>query len=241
MSETIEKSKLHPQRDLDKTVYPKTSIDQVEGLQAELNSRYTKTEVDDLLDDKADISTTYTKTEVNDLLDDKADTSTTYTKTEVNDLLDDKQDTLISGTNVKTINNQSLLGSGNINIQGGGGSLYEHNISIILSKTDQTKRAIIGFTFLSNNSNEINTEALLLQAIQNKYGTDGGIEYQVCAYEYHDTTNNIDIQSSSYASIFDVGNALEISFVDERPNLSVSFYNTDFDIIEVYDTITPLI
>lgn len=32
-----------------------------------------------------------------------------------------KQDTLISGANIKTINNQSLLGSGNITIQGGGG------------------------------------------------------------------------------------------------------------------------
>lgn len=33
-----------------------------------------------------------------------------------------KQDTLVSGTNIKTVNNQSLLGSGNIEIQGGGGS-----------------------------------------------------------------------------------------------------------------------
>ena len=33
-----------------------------------------------------------------------------------------KQDTLISGTNIKTINNESLLGSGNIDIQGGGSS-----------------------------------------------------------------------------------------------------------------------
>ena len=32
-----------------------------------------------------------------------------------------KQDTLVSGTNIKTINNQSLLGSGNITISGGGG------------------------------------------------------------------------------------------------------------------------
>ena len=31
-----------------------------------------------------------------------------------------KQDTLISGTNIKTINNESLLGNGNIVIQGGG-------------------------------------------------------------------------------------------------------------------------
>lgn len=34
---------------------------------------------------------------------------------------DTKQDLLISGENIKTINNTSLLGSGNINIQGGGG------------------------------------------------------------------------------------------------------------------------
>ena len=33
---------------------------------------------------------------------------------------DSKQDTLISGTNIKTINHTSLLGSGNIDIQGGG-------------------------------------------------------------------------------------------------------------------------
>ena len=34
-----------------------------------------------------------------------------------------KQDTLVSGTNIKTINNTSLLGSGNISISGGGGGL----------------------------------------------------------------------------------------------------------------------
>jgi hypothetical protein len=33
-----------------------------------------------------------------------------------------KQDTLVSGTNIKTINNTSILGSGNIDIQGGGSS-----------------------------------------------------------------------------------------------------------------------
>lgn len=38
---------------------------------------------------------------------------------EVNDLAKKKQDTLTSGTNIKTINNQSILGSGNINITGG--------------------------------------------------------------------------------------------------------------------------
>ena len=38
------------------------------------------------------------------------------TKKYVDDKINNKQDTLVSGTNIKTINNQSLLGSGNINI-----------------------------------------------------------------------------------------------------------------------------
>ena len=46
-----------------------------------------------------------------------------------------KQDTLISGTNIKTINNNSILGSGNLVISGGGGGgeIYE------LDASDPTK------------------------------------------------------------------------------------------------------
>lgn len=36
--------------------------------------------------------------------------------------ISDKQDALVSGTNIKTINNQSILGEGNITIEGGGGT-----------------------------------------------------------------------------------------------------------------------
>ena len=42
-----------------------------------------------------------------------------YTKGETDTLLGEKQPTLVSGTNIKTINNESLLGEGNIDIQGG--------------------------------------------------------------------------------------------------------------------------
>ena len=45
------------------------------------------------------------------------------TESYVNTQLSSKQNTLVSGTNIKTINNQSLLGSGNISISGGGASL----------------------------------------------------------------------------------------------------------------------
>jgi len=43
-------------------------------------------------------------------------TGTLTDQTDLSDLLDDKQPTLVSGTNIKTINNTSLLGSGDISI-----------------------------------------------------------------------------------------------------------------------------
>lgn len=41
-------------------------------------------------------------------------------------LLDAKQDTLVSGTNIKTVNGNSLLGTGNIEISGGGGTVINY-------------------------------------------------------------------------------------------------------------------
>ena len=49
-------------------------------------------------------------------------TDTIYDDTEIRGLVDGKQDTLVSGANIKTINGQSVLGDGNIEIQGGSGS-----------------------------------------------------------------------------------------------------------------------
>ena len=67
------------------------------------------------------------------------------TTTNLNSMLNNKQDTLVSGTNIKTINNTSLLGSGNINISGGGGtptdvqingtSITSNNVANILTES----------------------------------------------------------------------------------------------------------
>lgn len=57
---------------------------------------------------------------LNSQLSGKVDTTTYDTFTgATNTALGGKQATLVSGTNIKTVNNQSLLGSGNIDIQGG--------------------------------------------------------------------------------------------------------------------------
>lgn len=86
----------------------------------DLSNYYNKTETDALLDNKADASTVYTKTETDSLLADKADTadipdvSDLATKAELTSELAAKQDSLVSGTNIKTVANQSLLGSGDV-------------------------------------------------------------------------------------------------------------------------------
>ena len=41
-----------------------------------------------------------------------------YTRAEINELLAEKQDELVSGENIKTLNNESLLGPGNIDLEG---------------------------------------------------------------------------------------------------------------------------
>ena len=71
-----------------------------------------------------------------DLVDDTSTTKKFVTASEKT-TWDNKQDTLVSGNNIKTINNESILGNGNISIQGGSG---EANVieSISINGTTQT-------------------------------------------------------------------------------------------------------
>ena len=113
-----------------------------------LENYYNKTEVDGKLALKADkseipdtsefitkeeynpkeLATAKALTQLNETKADKTelpDVSTFATKTELNA----KQDTLVSGTNVKTINNESILGEGNITIEGG----MDENTELLIS------------------------------------------------------------------------------------------------------------
>lgn len=80
----------------------------------------------------------------------------------INELVDDKQETLVSGTNIKTINNTSILGSGNIDIQTGSSYTAGTGIDITndvistanplrVEKTDGTKTYFYKIGINNNN------------------------------------------------------------------------------------------
>ena len=136
----------------------------------DLSNYYTKSETDGLLDTKLDVtaytptdlSNYYTKsetsgaTEISTALSSKADTATTYTKTETDNAItaatSTKQDTLVSGTNIKTINGETLLGEGNITIEGGSGGGMTEDDELLLSTalTDLNDRKIDASEVKSN-------------------------------------------------------------------------------------------
>ena len=67
---------------------------------------------------------------------------------EVQDALDGKQDSLVSGQSIKTINNQSLLGSGNIDLQGGSGDTISYTQT-------ETSGDELGVITINGNAKEI--------------------------------------------------------------------------------------
>ena len=97
-----------------------------EDLQNALNTKASTTSVTTLEGEVTDLSGRVTANEADIIL--KADKTA----------LDIKQDKLVSGTNIKTINNESLLGEGNIEVKSGGSGLEVCDIGMALY-VDETK------------------------------------------------------------------------------------------------------
>lgn len=66
-----------------------------------------------------------------------------YGKVDLSSSFSSKQDSLVSGTNIKTINNESILGSGNITISGGGSYTAGTNISIVSDEISTSAAQVI--------------------------------------------------------------------------------------------------
>lgn len=123
-----------------------------------------QTQIDSSISGKldADIFTTYTantQTEIDNALSVKVDSSRVDEIEEVTasalvELNSTKQDILVSGTNIKTINNESILGSGNIVIQGGSGSDYSAGTNIDITNNVISVTGITVPTKLSELTND---------------------------------------------------------------------------------------
>lgn len=97
-------------------------ISGVEGLEAALNTKVTQADIDAAITNgqietnKTDIATNKTNIQTNK-------ESIANVRSDLTDGLALKQDTLVSGTNIRTLNSNALLGSGDIQIIGGKGGL----------------------------------------------------------------------------------------------------------------------
>ena len=177
------------------------------------NDYYTKEEIDQKLDEitvggEIDLSNYYKKSEVDNLLLAKADNSE----------LTGKQDTLISGVNVKTINGNSILGSGNIEIQASTGSTDLSNY-YTKEETDSTFATI---SQLENKVDKIEGKSLIDDSEIARLSTvtnydDTAINEQIA------TLNSSKLDVSTYTT--DKTNFATIEQLNEKQNTLVSGTN----------------
>ena len=94
-------------------------------------------------------------------------------QTDLQNALESKQATLISGTNIKTINNNSILGEGNLVIEGG-----ESTVDQVYNGTSahaQSGVAISGAKFLNNKATGTNSLSILGSTSSNTASTNVGV------------------------------------------------------------------
>ena len=147
-----------------------------------INSEQAQTQIDNSISGKVDTNvftayTANTKTEIDNAVSVKADSSRVDEIEEVTasalvELHSTKQDILVSGTNIKTINNQSLLGSGNIEIQGGSGSDYSAGTNIDITNN---VISVTGITVPTSNTAFTNDAG---------YVNSGEVETQIASKGY---------------------------------------------------------
>ena len=163
------------------------------------------------------------------------------TSGEVQSMIDEavsgKQDTLISGTNIKTINNESLLGSGNITIQGGGGGTVDETPIYTIwenefrdaSQSINARKAILVF----QGDKSITTGTNVYVQILNK--TSGQWFYPNATLNYVEGTYTKSQDDNNYL-VVEYNSEIEdfiVSVSDDYPNAilsSVSFYSNKIKI-----------
>ena len=115
-----------------------------------------------------------------------------YEKSEVDTALNSKQNSLVSGTNIKTINHTSLLGSGNIDIQGGGSGGSCVTDFYIDSNTDEwviTTSACSQGEVVTQWEQTLSDEKVPSEKLV-KNTIDGFVQYELSSSDYNPTIDS---------------------------------------------------
>ena len=125
------------------------------------------------------------------------------TDTAISNATSGKQDTLVSGTNIKTINNQSLLGSGNIEIQGGSGG--SNIIEITQSEYDALTAYTQGAIYVITDAQEINMDNYATTGALDSYYTSAETDTAI-SNAISGKTDKVSVDSNDYECIFPTWN-----------------------------------
>ena len=218
----------------DARAYTDSSVEDLNPLKTDITSLKTdnqtnKTTLAGLVSDNTTI-----KSNITTLQSDVASLKTDNTQNKTG--IATKQDKLVSGTNIKTINGESILGSGNITISSGSGGsgsgrppLYSHTITLKGSGNS----AYFTFTIYMRTDEEVTKDTLF-----------GHLDWNVCAGTGVASNALIDkIKFNRYADSTLVHKFLELSgqHIDEELKFE-SVFGTDFtveDIVRGPDWIPP--
>ena len=116
------------------------------------------------------MSTETTKKKIK--IDNGTEFARVYTDKEVDSKLTNKQDTLVSGTNIKTLNGQSILGSGDLPISGGSGGAGNKYLHCIQLKMNDLELYV---SLQTNDATKITTIQQFKSLIYGNTDFDGGI------------------------------------------------------------------
>ena len=119
-----------------------------------------------------------------DLVDDTTSTNKFVTASDKS-TWSGKQDALVSGTNIKTINNESILGAGNITIQGGGSSYTAgDNINItndVISVDIDDEKKVIASALVELHNDKADKNQLNNYQLKGNYVEQSAVDASIAA------------------------------------------------------------
>ena len=188
-----------------------------------------------------------------DLINDSNFITSSEVSTEIQTAISTKQDTLVSGTNIKTINNNSLLGSGNINISGGtptdvqinGTSIVSNNTANIITESaynSSTNKIATKNDIPTNTSQLTNNSGFIDNTVNNLvyYPLSSSLSSVATSGSYNDLSNKPTIPTATSQLTNDSNYVTSTQVNNLHKELWSGWSNTDIslnDSIANYDEV----